>query len=99
MTVHPGGTPPRRHPNAACRVYDGEALIVLPEGHVHNVLHSVGNRIWGLIDGVRTQRGIAQEISDEYEVSFEQALQDVVEFVEQLKANGMLAPSDAGKVA
>lgn len=99
MTGQSRGIPPRRHPDAACRVYDGEALIVLPQGHVYKVLNGVGTRIWDLIDGIRTESGIAQEISSEYEVTYERALQDVVEFIGDLAANGMLASSDAGKVA
>jgi hypothetical protein len=92
-------TPPRRHPDAASRIYDGEAFIVLPHHHSYKILNKVGSRVWDLIDGTRTAGGIADVIAEEYDVPRDTALKDVNDFVGELEANGMLAPRDAGKVA
>jgi hypothetical protein len=75
---------PVPHPQVAARIVDGAALIVLSDaGHV-NVLNPVGTRIWELIDGTRSIEEIAQTIQGEYEVTHQQALQDVEEFVQRL---------------
>jgi len=92
-------TPTRRQPDAASRIYDGEAFIVLPHSHVYKILNQVGSRVWDLIDGSRTVGGIAEVIAEEYDVTQDTALKDVNEFLGELEANGMLAPRDAGKVA
>jgi len=91
MTVHRGGIPPRKHPHAASRVYEGEAFIVLPQSGEYKILNRVGSRVWELIDGSRTAEEMARIIAEEYDVSLEQATGDVSEFLGELKSNGMLA--------
>ena len=94
-----GETKPKRHPDAASRIYDGEAFIVLPRQSVYKILNSTGTRIWDLIDGNRSIDEMVQVISDEYEVTTEQARIDIAEFIRDLTANGMLTDDDADKVA
>ncbi|MBP8054815.1 MAG: PqqD family protein [Chloroflexi bacterium] len=55
-----------------------------------NVLNEVGSRIFELADGSRTLNEISQAISDEYEVSSQQAEQDVLEFVQKLVKQNVL---------
>ena len=83
--------PPRKHPDAASRVYEGEAFIVLPQFHEYKILNGTGTRIWELIDGTRSVDDIARAVSEEYEVTFEEALDDVTTFVNDLRTHGMLA--------
>ena len=90
---------PRKHPDSASRVYDGEAFIVLPQSHQYKILNEVGTRVWELIDGTRTPDDMAQLIANEFEISVEEALKDVGDFINDLRANGMLADSETGKVA
>ena len=97
MTDKP--VPIRRHPDAASRVYAGEAFVVLPHLGKYKILNEVGTRVWDLLDGVRGDSDIAQMIADEYEVSFEDALVDIQEWMKSLRSQGMLADEDAGKVA
>jgi len=82
--------PPRKHPDAASRVYDGQALIVLPHSHQYKVLNQVGSRVWELIDGVRSPEDIARIVESEYEVTYEEALDDVKSFLSDLEGQGML---------
>ncbi|HEY3176118.1 MAG TPA: PqqD family protein [Candidatus Polarisedimenticolia bacterium] len=97
--ANPQTEAPRKHPDSASRVYDGEAFIVLPQSHQYKILNQVGTRVWELIDGTRTVDDMANIIASEYEVSIETAHKDVSDFISDLKENGMLANSDNGKVA
>jgi hypothetical protein len=47
-------------------------------------LNEVGARVYDLVDGQRPVRDIIAVIEEEFEVSFEQARDDVTEFLEQL---------------
>lgn len=97
--VSKGAGAPRRHPDAASRVYDDEAFIVLPGRGQYKILNGTGTRIWDLIDGQRTLDEIAAVIAEEYDVDHERSRSDVEDFLSDLKANGMLAESEPGKVA
>jgi len=89
---------PRKHPDAAARVYDEEAFIVLPHKGQYKILNKVGTRIWELMDGARSTSDIARTISNEYETTYDEALSDVEEFLGDLRTHGMLA-GEPGKVA
>ena len=52
-------------------------------------LNDVGSFIWHLIDGRRTAQAIADAVSAEYDVSLEQAAEDVEELLATLEANGL----------
>lgn len=75
---------PKPHSQTAGRVIDGEAVLILSEVSEINVLNEVGARIFELSDGDHTIRDIVQSIADEYEVTPQQAEQDVLEFVQRL---------------
>ncbi len=75
---------PAPHPQVAARIVDGSAVIVLSDSGTVTVLNEVGTRVWELIDGARSVGAIAQTIESEYEVSLEQATQDVDELLQQL---------------
>lgn len=82
--------PPRRHPDAASRTYDGEAFIVVPGRGEYNILNPVGTRVWDLIDGTRDVAEIVKIIGDEFEVTPEAAEADVTSFLEALRKHQML---------
>ena len=86
---------PVKHPDAAARIYDEEAFIVLPHKGQYKILNGVGTRVWALIDGSRSAGDIATLIADEYETTFESALTDVGDFLKDLESNGMLARRDS----
>ena len=94
MTEAGSGGAPQKNPHAAARVYEGEAFIVIPQTSQYKILNATGSRIWELIDGNRSSDVIAGIIADEYDVSPEQAMNDVLSFLEDLKMNGMLAQGD-----
>jgi hypothetical protein len=75
---------PTPHPQVAARVVDGSAVIVLADTGEVTVLNPVGTRVWELCDGSRSAREIARMITAEFEVTPEQALQDVENFLGEL---------------
>jgi cytidylate kinase len=59
----------------------------------YNVTYEIdetGLSIWELCDGSHTVDEIAQAISQEYDISFDQARADCQEFLEDLAAKGLL---------
>ena len=81
----------RKHPDAAARTYDGEAFIVVPGLGEYNILNPIGSRIWELIDGTRGITEIAKVISEEYDVTLEEAEADIRSFVEDLRKHQMVS--------
>lgn len=83
-----------RSPFLAWRIIDGEAIIISPqERELHN-LNEVGTKIWKLADGSRTLAQIAQELTLTYEVTLEEAIQDVLAFAQELSQVGVVFTCD-----
>ena len=81
-----------RHPDAAYKLVDGEALIVVSGSTaVHHVLNGVGARIWELLDGEHDFDTIYKLLAEEYDVDDAVAAKDLREFLQMLNDNGMLA--------
>ena len=53
-------------------------------------LNEVGGRIWELIDGERSLTALRDAIVEEFEVSEEEAQEDLVVLIEQLKEIGAI---------
>jgi hypothetical protein len=73
----------------------GDTLIVPVTGHVMDlesiyVLNPVGSRIWELLRSPTTIDRIAEIVSGEFAVSAAEAADDVVEFLESLRARGLI---------
>ena len=86
----------RRHPDSAFRpVAEEGGLVVLPGRAEVKVLNPVGIRIFGLLDGNHSVAEIAEAVAAEYEVSNEEALDDVRSFLDVLGEHGMLAGEGA----
>ncbi len=84
---------PVRHPSVVDRLVDNEAVLVMPEQGVINVLNEVGARVWNLIDGRRRVEEIVRLICEEYDVSADRAAEDVIEFLGQLAQRGAVWPA------
>ena len=81
---------PRKSPNSAYRVYDGQATIVLPDRAEVSVLNEIGSLVWEKMDGARTVAQLIEAVMAEYEIEPEKARRDVLEFIESLREHGMV---------
>lgn len=77
------------------RCVAGETIIVPVRSNVGDLnsiytLNEVGTMIWGLIDGRKDVQKIIGKICSKYEISAEEAEQDILEFIEQLKETGVI---------
>jgi hypothetical protein len=91
-----GEQTPFKSPKLAARIIEGEAVIINLPSQEALVLNPVGTRIWEMIDGKKTVREIASLIASEYQISQEIALQDTIEFINELK-DILLFPPKAGQ--
>jgi len=79
----------RHNPRVAARIVEGHALVVvLDQRQVHR-LDEVGSRIWELCDG-RTLGAICDQVVSEFEVTRDEALEDMLNFIQDLRDAGAL---------
>ena len=81
---------PKPHPQTAGRVIDGEAVLIMSDASIINVLNGVASRIFELADGSRSLADIAVAIATEYDVPPAVAEQDTKAFVDGLVAEQVL---------
>ena len=80
----------RKNKDFVFRQIDDETILVPIKdnlgdmGSIYN-LNEVGAFIWEHFDGLKTIRDIKNRIIDEFEISEQEAQQDLFEFVNQLK--------------
>jgi hypothetical protein len=87
---------PRRHPDTAFRkIGDAGGMVVLPGRSEVKVLNPVGIVVFSLLDGTRDIEALTAAVEGEFEISPEQARHDVLEFLLELKHEGMLAEEAA----
>ena len=90
---------PEQNPQAAWRVYDGEAVIVSPQDSTLHTLNAVGTLIWEAADGRTAMDAIVARVCDEFEVDRVTAARDAGAFVESLMQKGLLTVLDAPRPA
>jgi predicted DNA-binding transcriptional regulator len=79
-----------RNEKTASRILAGEAVVLTPlDSKIHG-FNETGSRIWELLADQPTLGEIVVHIHREFEVSEEQARSDVVAFIEELVARGMV---------
>lgn len=81
---------PIKSPSTASQIIDKEAVIIVPTEQMVNVLNAVGCRIWDLADGRRSIAEIAEFLTREFDVSYETAFKDAVEFTGDLVEKKMM---------
>jgi hypothetical protein len=89
---------PKPHPQTAGRVIDKEAVLILSESSEVNVLNLVGSRIFELADGTHTIAEIAETISSEYDVSADEAQEDITTFIKQMEKRQVFVLSDKREI-
>jgi hypothetical protein len=53
-------------------------------------LNRVGARVWALNDGSKSISDLAKEITEEFEISQEEAENDIIELAQQLEKEGLV---------
>lgn len=72
------------------RVLDGDALILHPAAGTLHRLNETGTRMWELLDGSRSVDAIAVELIREYEITFDDALDQLLELGAALVAGDLV---------
>lgn len=84
-----------KNPNAAYRVYDGQATVVMPDRAEVKVVNEVGSVIWDKIDGRRTVGQIVESalesVLEGYDVTPDEARRDILAFLGDLREHGMVS--------
>jgi len=57
-------------------------------------LNRVGARLWVLTDGTKSIKDLAGLITEEFDISLDQAIKDIVELAEQLEKEGLVTVSE-----
>lgn len=76
------------------RNVDNQAVIVDLESSYYCNLNEIGTIIWEQIDGQKTLSDIAGYICDKFEIPEEQALEDVREFLDDIRKKGLIEYDD-----
>ncbi|GAC1400344.1 MAG: hypothetical protein NVS4B12_03390 [Ktedonobacteraceae bacterium] len=92
----------RRNSTILWRELGGEAVLLNPEIGCSYNLNAVGTLIWKLLDGHHSTESIAKTICEHYEVTHEQAVQDIERIIDELRQNNLLhlstsLPSSVGQ--
>ena len=69
---------------------DGETVMMDTAFSSYYGLKEIGTHIWRLLESARSVRNICEELTGEYEVSYEQCLEDVLPFLEALREQQMI---------
>ena len=88
-----------QNPQAAWRVYEGEAVIVSPEDSTLHTLNEVGTLVWEAADGRTPVSAIVARICARYDVDAPAAERDVESFVAELRERGLITVLDASASA
>jgi coenzyme PQQ biosynthesis protein PqqD len=81
---------PNKSPDLIWREMEDGTVIISPEGGQVRVLNDVGTLVWRLIDGQKTVHVICNQVSQEYEISAADAVNDVENFLQELDQRDIL---------
>jgi hypothetical protein len=84
-----------RENDCVTREIAGETIIVPIRNRVGDLdsiftLNEVGTMIWQLLDGRTNTHQIAEAVQQAYDVKQEEAIRDIVDFLESLKTAGLI---------
>jgi Coenzyme PQQ synthesis protein D (PqqD) len=67
-----------------------ESAILNMSNSVYYGMNAVGTRVWNLVQQPKSVREIRDRIADEYDVTPEQCDRDLLQLLEQMKAEGLI---------
>ena len=74
---------------AAYRRIGDEVVIVNTQNNTLLTLNETGSRIWTILDG-RSVAQVAASLSEEYEIALEVAVEDTIDFINELSLRGLI---------
>lgn len=86
---------PCRSDELVWRVIGDEVVILTADGHEIHKLNKVGSAIWDLVDGTKNIKEIISLIRERFDISFEVAQADVLDFAKKLVAKKILQITNA----
>ncbi len=81
----------RIHPRVAWQVLDGEAVLIDLDGGRTLGLNETGSFLWSRL-GRGDETALARDLAESYQVTEEQAREDVRAFLELLRGRGFVEP-------
>ena len=89
-----------RSDSVVSRVIAGETLVVPIRGSVGDLasiysLNAVGSTIWQALEKPKAVDELTELVEAEYEVSSDKAKQDVSKFLEEMRSNGLVVPTNS----
>ncbi len=69
---------------------DGETVMMSIKNGKYYGMDEIGSRIWSLINGENTATNIVNKLLKEFDVSREECMLDVMDFLEELKKNELI---------
>jgi hypothetical protein len=90
----PPGTVYARTPDIVPRQIAGDTILVAVRGELArleriHVLNTVGEHVWGILDGSRTVAEVASDVCEVFDIDKATALADVTEFLADLEDAGL----------
>lgn len=82
------------HPKIASQIIEKEAFIITLCNNTLYSLNTTGTKIWQLANGKFKVFQIIDKITEEFEVSYEKAKTDVIEFIEIMLSKKMVILKD-----
>ncbi|MGB9746313.1 MAG: lasso peptide biosynthesis PqqD family chaperone [Bacteroidales bacterium] len=83
----------RRNPDLIFSDMDGETVMMSIQNGEYYGLDEVGSRIWQLLENPESAKTLTQKLIEEYEVSQETCLSDVMEFLNILAEKQLIVPA------
>ncbi len=78
------------NPTVRQRDFGNQIVLVDPDKVLVHELNEVGTFLWSLVDGARSADQMAQALTEEFEVSHDEALGDVENFLKRLAQLGLI---------
>ena len=88
-----------RSKTVVARVVAGETLVVPVRGRVGDLasiysFNGTGSLIWRLLESPKSIAELTSAVSAEYEVESQRVLADVIHFIDEMKAAGLIESSE-----
>ncbi len=80
----------KRNPDMVASKMDGETVMMSLENSEYYGLNQIGSRIWDLIAEEVQISDLIEQLTEEYEVTYEACKNDVISFLDHLYGKGLV---------